>query len=491
MGALYHIVFFRPINPIAAVFGILFIAEGALFALAAARGPLSFGPPRGWSGIVGALLIAYALAVYPVIGSAAGHGYPRAPLFGVAPCPTTIFTFGILLWARTRVPVSLLIIPFLWGLVGFSAARSFGITEDFGLLAAALVGTGFLVGRSRVTAASSDAQKTAVKARISPTWWPLMLVASPLLALFLIAKNRRFRKDKAEAERSNRRRIDAAGRLELPELKFVEVTVLVEGKAEPGFLDDAGVSYLFRTDRGSLLFDVGFGPTRPALGHNAKRLGITLTAADALAVSHLHVDHMGGIPAMRARTVVPGPELGSGGGRKCYLPAAATADGFDCEVVEGPRLLSAGIATTGPLARSIFFMGLTEEQALVARLKGRGLVVFTGCGHPGIGPILEMVRRISDDRIYAFGGGLHFPITDSRISRAGIRLQMILGTGKPPWRKVRDCDLDEAIEALNGVGPSKVYLSPHDSCDHALARLARGLEAGTIVLKAGATYRID
>ncbi len=248
---------------------------------------------------------------------------------------------------------------------------------------------------------------------------------------------------------------------------------------------------LFRTDRGSLLFDVGFGPEHPALGHNAARLGVALSQVDALAISHLHLDHVGGLAASRAGQVHLAQELGRASGQKCYLPAAAAADGFDCEVVTAPRMLSAGVATTGPLARSIFFMGLTEEQALVARLRGKGLVVFTGCGHPGIGLILELVRRLSDEPIYAVGGGLHFPITDSRGSRAGIRLQMILGTGKPPWLRITDRDLDPVIAALNAAGPSRVYLSAHDSCDHALMRMERELTAETLVLKAGSTYRIE
>lgn len=149
MGALYHLVFFRPINPAALVFGALFIVQGLLFSFAAARGSLSFGPPQGWSGVLGAAFIAYALVIYPLIGTLSGHAYPRAPLFGVAPCPTAIFTFGILLWARTRVGASLLVIPFLWSLVGFSAALSLGIPEDFGLLAAGLAGTGALLFRGR------------------------------------------------------------------------------------------------------------------------------------------------------------------------------------------------------------------------------------------------------------------------------------------------------------------------------------------------------
>ncbi len=147
MGALYHIGFFREINPVATIFGALFILQGALFILAAARGSARFGPPQGWSGILGTVFIAYALVGYPILGALTGHAYPRAPLFGVAPCPTTIFTFGILLWARDRVGIYMLIIPFLWSLVGFTAALKLGIREDVGLLVAGLVGTGFLLAR--------------------------------------------------------------------------------------------------------------------------------------------------------------------------------------------------------------------------------------------------------------------------------------------------------------------------------------------------------
>ena len=329
-----------------------------------------------------------------------------------------------------------------------------------------------------------------MKPRISPFWWPLLIAASPALAPILIMQNSRFRRNAAEAERRNRRRLAETTPLELPELEFLELTVLVEGKAETEYLEDAGVSWLLRTDRGSLLFDVGFGPERPALAHNAGKLGIGLSGIEALAISHLHLDHMGGLAALRTGQVRLPSEMGRPSGQKCYLPAAAAADGFDCEVVTAPRVLAAGVAATGPLARSIFFMGLTEEQALVARLKGKGLVVFTGCGHPGIGPILELVRRISAEPIYAVGGGLHFPITEGRGNRAGVRLQMIMGTGKPPWRRITDRDLDSVIRVLNQAGPSKVFLSAHDSCDHALERLESELAAETIVLKAGATYRI-
>ncbi len=153
MGGVYHIGFFSRINPAAYLFGALFIVQGLLLIMFAfARGglPLRFrGGARDWTG--GAFVL-YALVVYPLIGYLSGHGYPQAPLFGVAPCPTTIFTFGILLWSQRRVPWYLFVIPLLWSLLGFSAAASFGIIEDFGLPVAGILGTTLILLRRRPSA---------------------------------------------------------------------------------------------------------------------------------------------------------------------------------------------------------------------------------------------------------------------------------------------------------------------------------------------------
>jgi 7,8-dihydropterin-6-yl-methyl-4-(beta-D-ribofuranosyl)aminobenzene 5'-phosphate synthase len=175
--------------------------------------------------------------------------------------------------------------------------------------------------------------------------------------------------------------------------------------------------------------------------------------------------------------------------KPCFLPDRAEAKGFKAELVERPQLLTAGIASTGPLARSLFMFGYTEEQALLARVKDKGLVVFTGCGHPTIELVLEMVGRLSNERLYAIGGGLHFPVTGGRGNRAGIQFQMIIGTGKPPWQRITDEDLSRTITAINGAKSKKVYLSGHDTCDHSLDRMKKELKAETEVLKAGATYR--
>ena len=326
--------------------------------------------------------------------------------------------------------------------------------------------------------------------RISPLWWPLLGVTSPITLPLMFARYGRFKKNGELATRLNQERMDRAKPLELPELDHIELSVVVEEKTEPGFVGDAGVSYLFKTDMGSLLFDVGFGPERPAMGHNSKKMGIDMKDADSLAISHLHPDHMGGMRATRAKKVLLPKELGDPAGKTCYLPGDAGADGFVCEKIDSPSMLSGGIASTGPLARSFFFMGLTEEQALVAKIKGKGLVVFTGCGHPTIEVIMKMVERLSDEKVYAIGGGLHFPITAGRGNIAGVHVQRIFATGKPPWKKLTDLDLDATIAALNKYEPQKVFLSGHDSCDHALEKMSKELNAQTEVLKAGATYRL-
>jgi len=159
-------------------------------------------------------------------------------------------------------------------------------------------------------------------------------------------------------------------------------------------------------------------------------------------------------------------------------------------VVTEPRLLSAGIASTGPLARSLFFFGWTEEQALLVRIKGKGLVIFTGCGHPTIEVVLQMVARLSDQPVYAIGGGLHFPVTAGRGKYKGIQIQMIMGTGKPPWQRITDDDLSSTIKSINTAGPKHVFLSAHDTCDYALKRFQNELKAETQVLRTGETYRL-
>jgi hypothetical protein len=70
-------------------------------------------------------------------------------MFGVAPCPTAIFTFGLLLWVVDSVPAYLLIIPLLWSFLGMSAAINLQVPQDYGLVVAGVLGTALILIQNR------------------------------------------------------------------------------------------------------------------------------------------------------------------------------------------------------------------------------------------------------------------------------------------------------------------------------------------------------
>jgi hypothetical protein len=144
-GIAYHWLQFSAINPAAFGFAALFVLQGVLFLVAAARGTLRFGPPRRPAAWVGAALAGYALVLYPLIGRLVGHEYPAVPVFGIAPCPVVIFTFGLLLMASPHVSRWLLAVPFAWSLVGGSAAFLLGVPQDWLLLVSGLVAVPMIV----------------------------------------------------------------------------------------------------------------------------------------------------------------------------------------------------------------------------------------------------------------------------------------------------------------------------------------------------------
>ena len=149
MGIVYHLLFFTTINKAAYLFGSLFLIQAILFFyFGVIKQKLSYSLFNVELAVTGAILVSYALVVYPLLGYAFGHVYPVSPTFGV-PCPTTIFTFGILLWSDKKLPKIILMIPVLWSLLGFSAATTLGIREDTALPAAGFITAALLVLRKK------------------------------------------------------------------------------------------------------------------------------------------------------------------------------------------------------------------------------------------------------------------------------------------------------------------------------------------------------
>jgi hypothetical protein len=133
----YHAAFFTRINPAAWLFAAFFVTQAWLFVwFGIVHGRLRFSTGKTARHVLAALLVAYSLA-YPILNLALGLEYPRIPLFAV-PCPTALFTAGLLL-AADRPPWSLLVVPVLWSLIGTSAAVLFDVRADFMLFPAAVL----------------------------------------------------------------------------------------------------------------------------------------------------------------------------------------------------------------------------------------------------------------------------------------------------------------------------------------------------------------
>jgi Family of unknown function (DUF6064) len=136
----YHYLFFVEVNPAAKLFAGFFVLQAILFvASVLMANDLHFKIGGNFRSVAGAAFIIYAMVIYPAFGIWAGHGLMVGPMFGVAPCPTTIFTIGMLLLARGKWMVWLSIIPIIWSLIGLAAALQLGMSEDYGLAVAGAV----------------------------------------------------------------------------------------------------------------------------------------------------------------------------------------------------------------------------------------------------------------------------------------------------------------------------------------------------------------
>ncbi len=145
VGVVYQILFFSSINPAAYIFGAAFILQALIILKSGIIDQkLKFGFTKDLNHYMGLVIILYALIIYPLLNVYFGHLYPENPTFGL-PCPTTIFTFGILLCTIERIPLYILIIPFLWALLGISAAMRLGIYEDTGLFISGLLATSLII----------------------------------------------------------------------------------------------------------------------------------------------------------------------------------------------------------------------------------------------------------------------------------------------------------------------------------------------------------
>jgi hypothetical protein len=149
-GIAYHWFYFSTINKAALVFGALFVLQGMiLFFGAVLRDHLKFGSHTGQTARLGWALVVYAAVLYPLIGSWTAHQYSEIPTFGITPCPVTLFTFGLLMLTTAQVSPWFFVIPFVWSLIGGSAAFLLNVPQDWPLMASGFIAIPLIVLRDR------------------------------------------------------------------------------------------------------------------------------------------------------------------------------------------------------------------------------------------------------------------------------------------------------------------------------------------------------
>jgi 7,8-dihydropterin-6-yl-methyl-4-(beta-D-ribofuranosyl)aminobenzene 5'-phosphate synthase len=175
------------------------------------------------------------------------------------------------------------------------------------------------------------------------------------------------------------------------------ITVVYDNNPSGKGMETAwGFSCLVQGMEKTVLFDTG-GDGKVLLA-NMERLGIVPREIDAVVVSHIHGDHTGGLHALLAenRQIL------------AYLPDSFPVSffrdtkrhGTKVIAVKGPMKICDGVYSTGELGDS------PREQSLVVDT-ARGLVIITGCAHPGIERIVRAVKERFGGEIFLVLGGFH------------------------------------------------------------------------------------
>ncbi|MFO7784245.1 MAG: MBL fold metallo-hydrolase [Desulfatiglandales bacterium] len=214
---------------------------------------------------------------------------------------------------------------------------------------------------------------------------------------------------------------------------------------EDSLLAEHGLSLLVTVYAGNeshtVLFDTGYG--KIGVIHNADMLGVDLGRVEAMALSHGHMDHTGSLYPVLDRVpdripvvVHPGafdaPRFfGLADGRRLLFPQTLVKEDLlkrNIELVESTTptpLVDGMVVVTGEVERiTSFEKGLpnagmerdgtivkdpiSDDQALVVHLKGKGLVIIAGCSHAGIINTILYAQKITGVKeVHAAVGGFH------------------------------------------------------------------------------------
>jgi 7,8-dihydropterin-6-yl-methyl-4-(beta-D-ribofuranosyl)aminobenzene 5'-phosphate synthase len=175
------------------------------------------------------------------------------------------------------------------------------------------------------------------------------------------------------------------------------LTILYDNNPYNESLETAwGFSCLVELDNTTILFDTG-GEER-VLADNIEALEVDVGEIDCLVFSHEHWDHVGGMNAvLETNSDVTIYMLDS---FPSSVKGSARSAGAEVVEVRNATVVYEGVATTGALGAEI------EEQALMINTR-RGLVILTGCSHPGVVEIVERAIELTGSEVHLVMGGYH------------------------------------------------------------------------------------
>jgi 7,8-dihydropterin-6-yl-methyl-4-(beta-D-ribofuranosyl)aminobenzene 5'-phosphate synthase len=178
---------------------------------------------------------------------------------------------------------------------------------------------------------------------------------------------------------------------------IIEITVIYDNNPDKAGLETSwGFSCLIKGTGKIILFDTGGDGSM--LLRNIKALGIDPKQIDLIFLSHIHKDHVGGLrnAIERNNKVI------------VYIPKSFP-DSFKREVkgygitlieVHRPLKICEEVYSTGELGSDI------KEQSLIIHDK-RGLIIITGCAHPGIVNVVNKAKDLFSSDIFLLVGGFH------------------------------------------------------------------------------------
>jgi len=216
----------------------------------------------------------------------------------------------------------------------------------------------------------------------------------------------------------------------------VKVTCIVDNAVRPGsrFWGEHGLAFLIETECGRVLFDTGQSGT--VLLHNLQAAGIELATISAVALSHAHYDHTGGLRALLQQTgriaLYAHPDLfrerfsRHGTEIEKIGPSMSREDllvRVDLRLSDQPQQVLPGVYTTGeitsrlePEGRSVRHLiregngwiadPYRDDLSIVLDVP-QGLALICGCCHAGLLNTLRHVRAAFDGELVAILGGMH------------------------------------------------------------------------------------